>query len=323
MKKLFIFLFTLSIITSCQKDEEKIFIPKNYLKKFQTEKVQVFDLDTLLFKQIIGKYGTEISFNREDFNVSKNEKITLELIELYDFKEILYRNINTVTTDNQLLETNGVFYISFKSDEKEVKLKENKKVFVYPLKGKLKDNDIFIAEKNSLQNIKWKITNQDYVTVIENKGGGVIIDVIVHKDSLANYKKKWGKTVELYDLNKKTKNFFTLKSEDFGWINIDRIVDVDFKINFSLKDNKKRFSGFNIYFSYDELKSFIYNNRLNNDLKFDNIPISGKTWITIIGEEEDILYYDKIELKKDLNNSDIILNMKEIRLKNLESIINN
>ena len=59
---------------------------------FQT-KAQIIDLDTIDYKEIIGKHGTKIFFYRELFDVKDGDKIELELIELYDFKEVLYRNI--------------------------------------------------------------------------------------------------------------------------------------------------------------------------------------------------------------------------------------
>ena len=137
MKNILI-VFSLVLLTiGCQKDEKEIFIPKNYLEEFQTEKIQIFDLDTLSSKEIKGKNGTIINFNRSDFEVNTNELVTLELLELYDFKEILYRNLSTITTDNELLETNGVLYISFKSNNEEIKLKENKVLMVYPPKESL------------------------------------------------------------------------------------------------------------------------------------------------------------------------------------------
>lgn len=325
MKNFYLFLIILLVTIGCKKDEASIFIPKNYLEEFQTEKTQFFDLDTLSLKLIKGKEGTEIYFMREDFDISKDEKITLELIELYDFKEILYKNINTITKDNELLETNGVLYISFKSDGKEIKLKKNKKIRISPIKGKLKDNDIFRAKKDSLNNIKWEKINQEYVVIKEDRGGGITMDIHIHKDSIKNYRKKVKeRQINFNNLRKSNVNdLFFITNNDFGWINIDKIVDVDFKMNFNLIDKKNEFLGFNIYFTYKNLKSFIYNPRLKNELKFDSIPISGKTWMTIIGEKNNILFYDKIELKKELNNSDLILKMKKTNKKELQKLLNN
>lgn len=323
MKNLYLILTVLLITIGCKKDENSIFIPKNYLQKFQTEKKQILDLDTISFKEIIGKNGTKFYYNREDFNISKGDEITLELIELYDFKEILYRNINTVTTKNELLETNGVLYISFKSKGKEIKLKENKKLLIYPPKGKLNNNDIFITKNDSINNIKWDITDQNYIKIVENRGGGVSVETIIHKDSLPTYENRKKEIAKLVSESDKIKEFFIVTNDDFGWINIDRIVNVDFKMNFNLINKENQFSGFNIYYSYKNLKSFISDARLKDDLNFDSIPISGKTWMTIIGEKNNILFYDKIELKKELNNSEIILKMKKTDEKELQKLLIN
>lgn len=315
MKNLYLIFFAF-IALGCQKEEKRTFISKNYLKEFQSKKTQLFNLDTISFKKIVGEFGTEIFFQRENFEVLKNEKITLELIELYDFKEILYRNINTVTTKNELLETNGVLSIRFKSNGKEIHLKENKNLLVYPPKGKLKSNDIFIAKKDSLDNIKWEKNKSKDTIVVINRGGGVFVHASMHKDSVPSFMNN----LKFFKETEMVKDYFFLNSGDLGWINIDKLALIDSKISFSLKD-RERFPGFNIYFTYQILNSFIFEKRFKNDLKFDSIPLSGKTWMTIIGEKEGELFYDKIELQKQLSNSELLLRMKKTTNKELEEII--
>ncbi|PQJ80206.1 hypothetical protein [Polaribacter porphyrae] len=327
MKNIYLLLITLIIISSCQKDEKSIFISKNHFKEFQFEKTQIFDLDTLSFKLIEGKNGTKINFNREDFDISKNDKITLELIELYDFKEILYRNINTVTTKNELLETNGVLYISFKSNEEEINLKKDKVLSVYPPKGKLKNNNVFKTQKTSTEFIKWEMLKEVDTIFPIYKGGGIWMSTFIKKDSIEFYSKLNEKLSKFKNYNSFIKSkypkYFLLRNSDFGWINIDKIVDVDTTLNFNLIDIRNQFLGFNFYITYKELKSFIYNSRLKNNLKFEEIPISGKTWITVIGEKGGGIFYDKIPLNKKLNNSDIILKMKKTTNKKLQELLIN
>lgn len=321
MKTNYYFLLIVSVLiftTSCKKEKLAPFTPKNHLENFQTEKSQIFDLDTLEFKEIIGKNGTKIKFHRDLFEIEDGKKIQLELIELYDFKEVLYRNIQTVTTDNKLLESSGVLKVTFTSNEKELKLREGELLRVYPPKGKLKDNDVFLSQTDSLGNINWNITNQNYSLFSVGVGGGIWKRILVDNDSIPKLKKQnlISTGYETYedDLIRDTaviKEFFILQINTSQWINIDRFVNTENKITFDLEDKSEEFSVFNVYINYEEINSFIYETRLMDELDLSNIPLSGKTFITVIGENKEGVFYDKIELKETINNSKIQLNMKK------------
>jgi hypothetical protein len=218
-----LFLLFPFFITSCKKENQEPFVPKNYLADFKTEKTQAFDLNTLDFKKIIGKHGTEIFYDRELFQVKQNEKVQLELIELYDFKDILYRNIQTLTTDNELLETSGVLRIVFTSNGKKLNLRKGEKIIVHPPKGKLKDNDIFLSETDSIGAIKWKVTNTNYVSVKVDRGGGISVIHTMLKDSLPSFQKKMSDRI---NFEKKAKNYFILNDNSWNWINIDKLSNI-------------------------------------------------------------------------------------------------
>lgn len=63
------YIFTLIVATllffSCLKENRAPFIPTNHLADFVNEKSQVINLDTLEFKKIIGKHGTQIIYHRD------------------------------------------------------------------------------------------------------------------------------------------------------------------------------------------------------------------------------------------------------------------
>ncbi len=328
MKKQYCFLILLCslFLFNCKPEIEIPFIPKNHLAEFQTEKPQLFDLDTISFKEIKGKRGTKINFSRDLFDIKNNEKIQLELIELYDFKEILYRNIQTLTTNNELLESSGVLKIKFTSNGKELQLKKGEKLMIYPPKGKLKENDIFLSETDSVGNVKWKITKQNHV-IFQIERGSITVDITISKDSLNHYIQKEKEYKKLFKKRRlvrnkliKESNFFILKNINSEWINIDRIVNATSKINFDLYEDKKEFSGFNIYITYRDLNSFTYYSMVNDGLFFYDIPIKGKVDITIIGKNKNGIFYDQIELNNISNDSKVKLNMKNISKENLKEL---
>lgn len=314
---------TTLLLSNCTEEKLAPFNPKNYLSQFQTEKSQFFDLDTLYFKEIIGKHGTRINFNRELFDINNTDPIQLELIELYDFKEILYRNIQTLTTDNKLLETSGVLKIKITSKGKEVAIKKGKKLIVYPPKEKLKNNNIFLSETDSIGNIKWKLTNQNYTRIETNVGGGITKLDIIPTDSLPNYLQYINQkesTLKKLVNSKINKRMLILTQTNNDWINIDRFVKTTSKINFQIKNHKKEFSGYHFYFNYKDLDSFLYESRLNNDLLFNEIPLEGEMNMVVIGEKNNEIFYDIVELSSKLNEKDIQLSMKkttETKLKKL------
>ncbi|WP_442267513.1 hypothetical protein ACSIGC_07505 [Tenacibaculum sp. ZS6-P6] len=321
-----LFIGIILLIASCKREKLEPFTPKNHFASFQKEKSQFFDLDTIYDKFIEGKHGTKFYFRRDLFDLQETDKVQLELIELYDFKEILYRNIQTLTTDNQLLESSGVLKIKFTSNGKELQLKKGERIAVYPPKGKLKGNDIFLSETDYSSNITWKITDQNYELFTYPVGGGIWVTDYVNKDSIPYYKKQNKELLgfETYQEYIKeglvVKDFFILGNVNKQWINIDRFVKNVSKLNFSLVEKTERFSGFDIYFFYDNLNSFIYEPRANNNLKFQQIPISGKTYILVVGSYKNQIYYDKIELKEATNNATLNINMKKTTKEDLKRL---
>ncbi len=130
-------LLTISIISlilafsiSCKDDKKVELKPENYLQELNEVELQIFELDTISFSKIEGKNGTEIWFKREAFEVNDNQKITVQLKEFYDFKELIFNNINTITNKGELLESSGVIYLDFLADGKSLKLKENNRIGV-------------------------------------------------------------------------------------------------------------------------------------------------------------------------------------------------
>ncbi|MFY7671965.1 hypothetical protein ACOSP6_12840 [Tenacibaculum sp. MEBiC06402] len=316
MKLQYLIFISLTILFfNCKTDKLEPFVSKNHLESFQTEKPQFFDLDTLEYKTIIGKHGTKIMYYRELFDTIYKDPIQLELIELYDFKEILYRNIPTITTKDELLETSGVLKIKFTSNGKELEIREGKKLLVYPPDGKLKNNDIFLSEKDSLESIKWEITNQNFAYFELYIGGGISKQIIIPSDSLETFTKREKKRREEIARNEKIRyelitksNSFILKNIKDRWINIDRLVNPEKQISFRIKENIN-FSGFNIYVIYKNLNSFISYSVSNDLLFFPEVPIIGKVKLIAIGENLEGTFYDEISL-----------NMKKTSKQNLKKL---
>lgn len=318
MKLQYLLLISLTILFfNCKTDKLEPFVPENHLASFQTEKPQFFDLDTIDYKVIIGKHGTKIVYFRELFDTIYKDPIQLELTELYDFKEILYRNMPTITTKDELLETSGVLKIKFTSNGKELEIRDGHKLLVYPPTSKLKNNEIFLSEKDSITNIKWNITDQNYVSKSIILGGGISKRIYVPFASLSENEKsrvnqdriiKSDEFIE-YEL-KRELNFFILENIKEKWINIDKIIQPEKRISFNIEENID-FSGYNTYVKYEDLNSFLSYTMTEDMLTLKNIPIKGRVNLIVVGRNLEEIFFDKINLNTISDNSEIKLNMKK------------
>lgn len=330
MKKTFLLLLSFTIIlTSCEKKEIKL-TPKNHLLEFDKSEIQLYDLDTLDNFEIIGKKGTKIKFSRKNFNVTKNEKITAELTELYDFNEIIFKNINTLTDKNELLETSGVIKIEFKSNNKNLTLNKNSTLIVEFPDNLLKNNSLFTAEFNEFNQVKWKEERQIDTLFSITVGGGIWLENLIPKDSVLYYKEYNLKATGFETFQEawpEYNRFEKLNSiglfKKLGLINIDKIINPDYKTTFELISNNEKIENLSVYFVYENLNSFISDYRTIDNLIFENFPIKNSTRVLIIGEYENNLFADSIILNKIKNNEKVKLNLKIMTKEEIKKMFEN
>lgn len=180
-----------------------------------------------------------------------------------------------------------------------------------------------MSETDSLGSIKWEITNQDYVFKTIELGGGITMEKIILADSLPFYQQRQDKRKrDLSELqnNNTYRDLFILTQNKSNWINIDKFIQPTSTINFQLKDKTEKFSGFNIYITYQNINSFMHYSLLEDELSFYEIPLQGKVNMIVLGEFEKEVFYDKIELNEALNNTELNLNLKKISKEKLKSL---
>lgn len=323
-----ILLATLTLILAFSCKKEKIELnTTNYLQEFSKVKTQNFDLDTLSYYEIIGKKGTIIDFIRSDFQIKSNEKVTAELTEIYDFKDIILNNLNTITDKNELLESNGVIRIEFKSNGKKVPLKKDSFLRIQFPENRLKNNDVFIAEVNSINKFSWVKEDQTHMIFNVNVGtiySPILVERIIRKDSLSYYKKREEKSISDQLKNKEVnkldyKDIALLK--EYGWINIDKIVNPDSEISFKLIPSNSQIKSYCSYIIYENLNSFVKYCRHIDYLDFNNIKIKNKTWLIVTSKVGEEFFAQKILLNKIKNNSKINLNLKQSSKKEIVSLL--
>jgi len=332
LKIIILLIFTI-VIQSCKKDKI-ILQPKNELKRFSKVKEQIFDLDTINFSEIKGKNGTLIYFNKNDFNIDKKSKVKVILKEYFEFNELVFNNINTVTDKNELLESSGVIYLEFQSDGKKINLKKNKFIEIKLPKEQLKESQLFYAKVDSLKPVKWKKDDPKYKRIIRvlNVGGGITIEreYIIPSDSLSFYNKKWKKEMLDYqnrisELTKMENYAIRLLSDKYNTmslINFDTFIKSGVKlIDFQIESNNKSVEQLSFYIIYKNRKSFVSLYKTKDNLNFNKIPfIENETSLLVIGNENGNLLFDIIEIKENINKK-LIFNLKKYDKKQVQNLL--
>ncbi|SDY05505.1 hypothetical protein SAMN05444411_1164 [Lutibacter oricola] len=298
-------LLILILNNSCNKDNID---PKrvNILKKFNKVNKQIFELDTIEFKQIIGEKGTKIYFNRELFDIKENDRITFELKEFYDFEDLVFNDLRTITHKNEILKSKGVIYADFFVNNERVNLKKGKKIRIDFPDNKLENNDIYLGKIDSLNQISWIEQKRDSLCeVVLYIGGGISKRITTTTDSIKYYEKQ-NKLIlrkeKIFRENNKRLNSSILTAK-IGWINIDKIIDKLDKVSFKIELVEKEFDNLQIVCLFDNSFSFKTFYRTKDNLNFKDLPyIKDITSIVVFGFENENIFCDKIYIKNNVNS---------------------
>jgi len=168
MKSIYILLLSISIF-SCQKEKSSLPIDENSIAistQLKTDKLQIFEFvlknDTL----ISGKEGTKIWITKDLFENYTNGKITFELKEFYSKEDMILNGLSTVTNKDELLESSGMFYINFKEEGKQLRIKKGKSYEVTIPNKPLADSNIYYNDNDSI--FKWELSNNRLYTEISD-----------------------------------------------------------------------------------------------------------------------------------------------------------
>lgn len=326
-KTLLLIILTIILIVGCATEPLKM-DPTLRLKEFSKVQTQIFDLDTISILTIKGKKGSKIHYERKDFDVLENEKVILTLKEFYDFEDLFFNNINTITDKNELLESSGVLYIEFKSRERKIGLKKGSYLKIEIPDGRLKDNKLFSGEIDSLNNIKWnELESSKVITevarVIEQRGRITIelerTDTTGFK--IGDYYKVDTLNIPIYDNQDIVSNSFYINNLE--WINLDKYVDSIVSTSFELITNRNdiEFYNFSVYSVYDNLNAFNSLYYFDESLKFNNVSyLKDRTSLIVFGFVKDKIYADKVDL---IENGKIKIKLKEIDSIGINKLLSN
>ncbi|MDP5027011.1 MAG: hypothetical protein NWQ14_02210 [Flavobacterium sp.] len=168
MKTIYILLLSITIF-SCQKEKTSLLIEENSIaisSQLKTDKLQTFEFvlknDTL----ISGKEGTKVWITKDLFENYSNGKITFELKEFYSKEDMILNGLSTVTDKDELLESSGMFYINFKEEGKQLKIKNGKSYKVEIPNKPLADSNIYYNDNDSI--FRWELSENKIYTEISD-----------------------------------------------------------------------------------------------------------------------------------------------------------
>lgn len=270
---------------------------------FETVMVQSFEAsskDSLI--TVIGKKGTEITFNPKhlEFQSGKklvDESLNIELIELINQQDLLLANAQTISNEEWLI-SGGAFHIDIKVKSESLKLIKNKTISVrFPKNTKEEEMQIFYGDRNEKGYLNWNESN------IELKNEKQF--VIFFKDTfmLDEVRTRAFGGVETY------KN--VIKIDTLGLLNKNEIneripeIDEDFSDIFKLnkqKDTIYVYKELLCYFDCYEFKLKSLNDSDRRDfekLKFrDRVLTNHNQKKLIDNENRKKAFYEAIEISK-------------------------
>lgn len=301
-------------------EDEKVieFKPVNHLQQFSKAKLQsnTFDLDSIymVFK---GKLGTKLYFVRNQFEIEENQKITVELKEFYDYKELLFNNINTLTDKKELLESSGVIYLDFKANGKSLRLKDGERIDVQFPNNRMENNYIYYAKIDSIGQFKWIKEDTLFTYIIQyDRTYGIDMLKQIRIDSLPYYRRLDSLEFEFWQSKAITDRIAINK---FAWINIDKIIAPDYLMNFDLTIQNPELDNFSFYITYNDQNSFISEYRTKEDLSFKDIPIKGNTQLMAVSKTGNSFFAKKTEL--DSTKRELRIMLKEMDTTQLRELM--
>lgn len=296
----FITLLQIMIFCSCQPDKEKDY-PEYLLQPFSTTQTQCFDIGTGDAIMLTGEAGTKIWFERNFFNLGEDQNVTLVLREFYGFRELLFHRINTITDDNRLLRSSGVVFLDL-IDEKgaSVSLRKNQRIPIHFPDNRLAGHQIFYADAKSPGDIRWKLEEPLYVSIIAfDTEYRIDMPKTIPRDSLSRYHEI------AYE-----KIGYPIMSDKLKWINIDAFVEPDGYLDVEVEISGKTCDYYTFYVLYKGINSFISYQKASEDLFLSEIPIVRNTRLLVVGQRDDVFYFGETVLKR--NTKRVLIQTKPI-----------
>ena len=180
-----------------------------------------------------------------------------------------------------------------------------------------------IEQKRKEEEIKKRESELNFVLVNENdksKEKSIYYDILEDKSLTEEQKSK--KIMQRDAFLSNYGKLYSFTTDKLGWINIDRIVQVEATKTIQISNNHKLNSNeYSIFYNYQEKKSLV--NHFLANFKEDytyNLKIAGKIKVIVYTNDKDKIYYDSFYIDKN-SKTNFEINLKETSLENLKKVL--
>lgn len=276
-------------------------------------KAEVFTINKDTLVTIKGEQGTLFRFSPDIFihtdDSEVTEQITIELTECFAPSELIFNNLSTETTKEELLATKGMVNIKAFSKGKELKVKEGKNYEVgFPLRNTQKEKDYRLFDghyKEDTKCVKWEETALEFD---DTKYG-----TMIYKDTIG---------VDLTGLAESMKHsleYYLFKSSNLGWLNCDKYISKDNNNASYMIVNVDSFLKPVVNIMYKSFKTMSPGELINNNqFRFSPLEIGSDVIIFGFSKVGDKIYLGQKEVVLS-ENLEINLEFKEVTLEELKT----
>lgn len=280
----------------------------DFSEQFEAES-EIFRINPFEDNEITTARGTKISIPKNAFDPTKpHHTVKIHIKEFFRKADFLTQNLTTLTSDNRLLESNGMFNIQAIQDEDTLALEDGKSIKILFPERNVVDNYQLFSGQHGDPGMMWdQETFTSTRSYTSQSWGRTWVQTTPKKADTLEKWKSWyeafdGETYEIthrIDLkeNKETFDTISVKNEQLmdqlvqsstkmGWINCDRFIDDKSpKGSFIVQVPSTEVPSVSIAFEGENvIMPFTY--RENDRYYFQNIPLNRKVDVVAIAQND-------------------------------------
>lgn len=247
---------------------------------------------------ITGKQGTKITIPKNSLMKENGKyavgKINLELMEFYKKSDVVLANLHSMS-DNAMLESGGMIYISATNNGEKLQLKNNAKMTIeFASKNNKSDMQVFYGHPKGKE-INWNTNEPGGTSRWTRYSRNSVSDTLLSEGIETKYFKRDGKSAKQITALDKT----ILTSARLGWINCDRFYDEKNKTELLVTMDLKYKPEIRLVFK-DINSVMAANVDKDNRFVFNNIPVGRKATLVAFSsvDEQTYLVMKEVTIEK-------------------------
>ena len=122
-----------------------------------------------------------------------------------------------------------------------------------------------------------------------------------------------------YKMYQKFYDFDTFASSKLGWINCDRVLNVEKEVTLQLSlKNHKNITHFSVYYIYKNYKTFLKESYRSTPALSKNFKVSGLTKVVVMSTTNDTYLYDFFYVNKNSKTKIVASNISNLYIQDYQ-----